>query len=60
MDQKAIENWQKVKTALEAAGKTDSPFYHRAVAVVKTGKDPGEQLQKQLFWGSFTQYETIG
>jgi len=43
MDDRTRENWVKVKTALEAAGKTDSPFYARAVAVVMTGRDPGDQ-----------------
>ena len=35
-----IENWRKVKDALEAADKTDAYFYKRAVAIVKTGYDP--------------------
>ena len=34
-----IENWQKVKEALEKAGKTDSYFYQRAVAILTTGRD---------------------
>jgi hypothetical protein len=34
-----IENWRKVKAALEAAGKTDSYFYKRAVAILTTGRD---------------------
>ena len=34
-----IENWQKVKDALEAAGKTDSFFYKRAAAILETGRD---------------------
>ncbi len=42
MDNKElIENWTKVKEALEEAGKTDCWFYRRACAVVETGKDPG-------------------
>ena len=32
--------WQLVLEALEKAGKTDSYFYRRAVAIVKTGRDP--------------------
>lgn len=40
MDKKT-ENWIRVKEALEAAGKTDCWFYKRAVAVAKTGRDPG-------------------
>ena len=35
-----IENWRKVKQALEAAGKTDCYFYKRAVSIIKTGRDP--------------------
>ena len=35
-----IENWRKVKQALEAAGKTDCYFYERAVSIIKTGRDP--------------------
>jgi len=34
-----IENWRKVKAALEAAGKTDTYFYKRAVAILSTGRD---------------------
>ena len=34
-----IQNWKKVKEALERAGKTDSYFYKRAVAILTTGKD---------------------
>jgi hypothetical protein len=41
MDKRTIENWTKVKDALEAAGKTDCWFYRRAVTVIKTGRDPG-------------------
>jgi hypothetical protein len=35
-----IENWKKVKEALEKAGKTDCHFYTRAVAILSTGRDP--------------------
>ncbi len=41
MDERTRENWAKVKAALEAAGKTSSPFYARAVVVLTTGRDPG-------------------
>ena len=40
MDEKERENWEKVKAALEAAGKTDSFFYKRAVAICKGEPDP--------------------
>jgi hypothetical protein len=36
------ENWAKVKAALEAAGKTSSPFYTRACAIVRGLPDPGD------------------
>jgi hypothetical protein len=49
MDERTRENWLKVKAALEAAGKTDSPFYARAVAVVTTGRDPGDGLKPLKF-----------
>lgn len=42
MDQREIENWKKVKAALETAGKTDCMFYKRAVTITKGGKDPLE------------------
>ena len=35
-------NWEKVKKALEEAGKTDCYFYKRAVAICNGGKDPLE------------------
>jgi len=35
-----LDNWRKVKEALEAAGKTDCYFYKRAVAILGTGRDP--------------------
>jgi hypothetical protein len=44
MDKTQIDKWRKVKEALEQAGKTDSFFYKRAVAVVTTGRDPGDSV----------------
>ena len=35
-----MNNWQKVKDALEAAGKTDSFFYKRAIAILAGEPDP--------------------
>jgi hypothetical protein len=35
-----IENWRKVKEALEASGKTECFFYKRAVSIISTGRDP--------------------
>jgi hypothetical protein len=40
VDSRTLENWKKVKEALEAAGKTDSYFYKRASAIIRTGVDP--------------------
>lgn len=40
MDRRTLENWAKVKQALEAAGKTDSFFYKRAVALLSGKPDP--------------------
>lgn len=42
MDDRTKKNWEKVKLALEASGKTDSIFYLRAVTILKTGHDPEE------------------
>ena len=40
MDRRTLENWQKVKEALEKAGKTDSMFYKRAVSILSGKPDP--------------------
>lgn len=40
MSKEELENWEKVKTALEAAGKTDCMFYKRAVAICDGKEDP--------------------
>lgn len=40
MSEKEIDNWRKVKEALEASEKTDSYFYTRAVAIVNGQPDP--------------------
>ena len=42
MDDTERENWERVKLALEAAGKTDCMYYRRAVAICKGEKDPLE------------------
>ena len=44
MNQRTRDNWLKIKVALEAAGKTDCFFYQRAIAILRTGKDPLENL----------------
>jgi hypothetical protein len=40
MDRRTLENWQKVKEALEKAIKTDSMFYKRSVAILSGKPDP--------------------
>lgn len=40
MDKQTLENWQKVKTALEQANKTDSFYYKRACAITSGNSDP--------------------
>ena len=42
MDKQEIDNWKKVKEALEEADKTDSMFYKRAVAIIAGKPDPLE------------------
>lgn len=40
MDADTRENWRKIKTALEAAGKTDNHYYRRALAILAGRPDP--------------------
>jgi len=40
MDKHTLENWQKVKTALEKANKKDSFYYKRACAITSGNFDP--------------------
>tara|TARA_B100001939_G_scaffold44630_1_gene34429 strand:- start:4847 stop:4975 length:129 start_codon:yes stop_codon:yes gene_type:complete len=40
MDKVTLDNWRKVKEALEKSGKTDSMFYQRAVAILSGKPDP--------------------
>ena len=40
MDKTERENWERVKVALEAAGKTDTMYYKRAVAICDGKEDP--------------------
>ena len=35
-----LENWKKIKVALEKADKTDCMFYKRAVAICDGKEDP--------------------
>jgi len=40
MDHRTLENWHKVKEALEKAGKTDCWYYKRAVSIIAGKPDP--------------------
>jgi hypothetical protein len=40
MSESELENWKRVKEALEEADKTDSYFYKRAVAICEGKEDP--------------------
>lgn len=40
MTEHEIQNWKKIKETFEASGNTDNMFYKRAIAILKTGKDP--------------------
>ena len=40
MDDTDRENWERVKLALEEAGKTDCMYYKRAVAICEGKEDP--------------------
>ena len=43
MDKRTLENWKKVKEALEAAGKTDTFYYQRALSILGRGVDPVDE-----------------
>ena len=45
MSEQEKANWQKVKDALEAAGKTDCFFYKRACAIADDKPDPLDTLK---------------
>lgn len=40
MDQRTRDNWKRVKEALELAGKQDTYYYKRAIALLKGKPDP--------------------
>jgi hypothetical protein len=42
MDKHELENWKKIKDALEEADKTDTYYYKRAIEILKGKKDPLE------------------
>lgn len=41
-----MENWQKIKDAMEASGKTDNFYYKRACDVLAGQKDPINAILK--------------
>ena len=41
MEQRVRDNWEKIRVALEAAGKTDCYLYRRAIAISTGNHDPG-------------------
>ena len=45
MDKREIENWTRIKEALEEANKTDSMFYKRAKAITDGDPDPLDTLK---------------
>ena len=47
MNKPELENWERIKDAMEAAGTTDNYYYKRAVAICAGGKDPMEQLPSE-------------
>ena len=49
MDQENEKNWEKVKEALELAGKTNTDFYKRAVALSLGLPDPLLQYERRNF-----------
>lgn len=49
MDEHTMDNWRKIEAALREAGKTDTMFYKRALAILKGNRDPFETWSKQGF-----------
>jgi hypothetical protein len=49
MDEHTMDNWRKIEEALREAGKTDTMFYKRALAILKGNRDPFETWSKQGF-----------
>lgn len=48
MDQIEIDNWAKVASNMEAAGTTDSWFYHRARAIADGKPDPMPNISELM------------
>ena len=50
MNNQELDNWKRIKDAMEEKGTTDNFFYKRAVAICAGGKDlieplPNEELE---------------
>ena len=45
MSETELNNWQKVKEAMEESGNTDNMFYKRAVAICGGEDDPLDKLK---------------
>ena len=45
MKKKELENWKRIKDALEEAKKTECLYYTRAVAIVNGKDDPLDELK---------------
>lgn len=46
MDQRTLENWVRIKETMEKSGNTQNMFYKRACEILRTGKDPLENILK--------------
>jgi hypothetical protein len=49
MDEQTLENWKKIKESMESSGNTNNMFYTRACAILRTGKDPMENILDKKF-----------
>ena len=47
MKNQELENWQRIKDAMEESGKTDNYYYKRAVAIVAGNEDPIDPLPEE-------------
>lgn len=47
MDQHTYDNWKRIKEIMEEKGTTENNFYKRAIEIMKTRKDPFDDLFKK-------------
>lgn len=40
MSKEELENWQRIKDAMDESGNTDNYFYKRAVVILEGKEDP--------------------